>query len=51
MLKDGTEYDEEKFEIIRQKQSERHKRRIILEAKKLGLLIIQPQVIQPDKSA
>lgn len=46
MLKDGTEYNEEKFEIVRQKQSERHKNRIILEAKKLGLLIVEP-----DKSA
>ncbi len=48
MLKDGTEYNEEKFEIVRQKQSERHKNRIILEAKKLGLMILQPA---PDISA
>jgi hypothetical protein len=48
MLKFGTEYNEEKFEIIRQKQSERHKNRIILEAKKLGLVIVQPE---PDISA
>jgi hypothetical protein len=48
MLKDGSEYNEEKFEIVRQKQSDRHKNRIILEAKKLGLLILQPE---PDISA
>jgi transposase len=44
MLKDGTEYNEQKFEIVRRKQSERHKSRIILEAKKLGLLIVEPDI-------
>jgi transposase len=45
MLKDGTEYNEEKFEIVRQKLSDRHKNRIILEAKKLGLMILDPEPV------
>lgn len=50
MLKNDSEYDEDRFEIVRHNQSERHKNRIILEAKKLGLLITNPNK-QPDKSA
>jgi hypothetical protein len=40
MIKNNIEYCEEKFESIRLKQSERHKNHIIIEAKKLGLLIV-----------
>lgn len=42
MIKNNSEYSEEKFETVRLKQSESHKKRIILEAKKLGLLVIEP---------
>ena len=42
MLKTGSEYDESIFEIVKQKQSERHKKKIIAEAKKLGLILTEP---------
>jgi transposase len=41
MLRTGSQYDESLFENIRQKQSERHKKRIIAEANKLGLEVIE----------
>lgn len=41
MLKTGSEYDESIFETVKTKQSERHKKRIIAEAKKLGLQIVE----------
>lgn len=42
LLKTGLQYDENTFEAVRLKQSERHKKRIIAEAKKLGLQIVEP---------
>jgi hypothetical protein len=41
ILKTGSQYDETMFEAVQQKQSERHKKRIIAEAKKLGLQIVE----------
>ena len=42
MLKTNSQYDEGISETVSQKQAERHKKRIIAEAKKLGLSIIEP---------
>lgn len=42
MLKTGSQYDECIFETVKLKQSQRHKKRIIAEAKKLGLQIVEP---------
>lgn len=42
MLKTGSVYDESIFETVKQKQSERHKKKIIAEAKKLGLIFTEP---------
>lgn len=42
MLKSGSPYNEDIFETVKQRQSERHKKRIMAEAKKLGLQIIEP---------
>ena len=46
MIRTGFQYDEGVFETVRLKQSQRHKKRIIAEAKKLGLQIIEPQHIE-----
>lgn len=46
MIKTGSQYDESIFETVRMKQSERHKKRIIAEAKKLGL-----EVVETNKTA
>lgn len=46
MLKYGSQYDEGVFETVKQKQSERHKKRIIAEAKKLGLEIIESHKVE-----
>lgn len=42
MLKTGSQCDETIFETVRLKQSERHKKRLMAEARKLGLEIVQP---------
>jgi hypothetical protein len=42
MLKTGSHYDETIFETVRQKQSERLKKRLMVEARKLGFEIVQP---------
>ena len=42
MIKNGSSYDESVFETVRQKQEERRKKKIISEAKKLGLQIVEP---------
>lgn len=44
MLSTGSEYDASISEAVRQKQSEVHKKRLIAEAKKLGLTITDPIV-------
>lgn len=46
MLKTGSQYNEDIFETVKQKQSERHKKKIISEAKKLGLQIIEPSKVE-----
>lgn len=46
MLKTGSQYNEDIFETVKQKQSERHKKKIIAEAKKLGLQIIEPSKVE-----
>lgn len=44
MLKNGSEYDETISETVQQKQAEKHKKRIIAEAKKMGLIITDPNI-------
>lgn len=44
MLKTGSQYDETAFELTRKKQNEVQKKRIISEAKRLGLQIIEPSI-------
>lgn len=39
MLRTGSSYDESISEAVSKKQAERHKKRLISEAKKLGLII------------
>lgn len=46
MIKTGSQYNEDTFKAVKQKQSERHKKRIITEAKKLGLQIIEPTEVK-----
>jgi hypothetical protein len=46
MIKTSSQYDESIFETVRLKQSERQKKRIIYEAKKLGLHIVEPQATE-----
>jgi transposase len=43
ILKENTYYSEDYYESAREKYEERHKSRIIFEAKKLGLIINQPE--------
>jgi hypothetical protein len=45
MLKTGSAYDESTFEIVRQKQTERRKYSLIVEAKKLWLQLLEPPKI------
>jgi hypothetical protein len=46
MLKTNSLYDETSYEVTRERQKEVQKRRIIFEAKKLGLQIIDtPQAV------
>lgn len=44
MLNTGSEYDASISEVVRQKQAEVHKKRLIAEAKKLGLTITDSAV-------
>jgi transposase len=44
ILKYGSSYDEEHFELVQKKQHDRRKKSIIAEAKKLGLTILDSSV-------
>lgn len=43
MLKNDTDFDEDCFEVVRAKQDKSRVKRIIAEARKLGLEVIEPQ--------
>lgn len=42
MIKTGNQYDENIFSVVHQKQEETRKKKVIAEAKKLGLTISDP---------
>lgn len=43
LLKYGTDYDESSFEAVKTKQEQFRVKRIIAEARKLGLEVVEPQ--------